>query len=57
MIYKANKKVDRVQFNLPLDFLGFVRFFAYQNVVTAEGKVVGEEMISYDAFFRVNLFI
>lgn len=52
MIYKANKKVDRVQFNLPLDFLGFVRFFAYQNVVTAEGKVVGEEMISYDAFFR-----
>jgi hypothetical protein len=57
MIYRANKKLDRVQFNLPIDFLAFTRFFAFKYVVASETKVIDTEMIAYDAFFRVKQFI
>jgi len=37
-IYKSNKKSDKILYNIPIDFLSFVRYFAWDQLVAGVAK-------------------
>lgn len=46
-MYKKHKKADRVLFDLPIDYLSFVRFFALEQIVSQVSLTQDPDMVSY----------
>jgi len=51
--FREHKEVDRVTYDLPIDFLCFTRYFAYHGLVQVLAKKNEGEMISYRTLYFV----
>lgn len=56
--YASTKKLDRILYNVPIDYLSFVRLFAWEGLVAKVAKTqdpTHSEMISYHALTQILL--
>jgi hypothetical protein len=51
--FRENKEADRVSYDLPIDYLTFARYFAYQGLVQVLAKQNEGELVSYRALYFV----
>lgn len=51
--FRENKEADRVTYDLPIDYLTFTRYFAYQGLVQVLAKQNEGELVSYRALLFV----
>lgn len=45
--------MDRVSYDLPIDFLSFCRFFAYEHLVHVVAKAKDKTQISYNSAYYI----
>lgn len=51
--FRENKEVDRVTYDLPIDFMVFARYFAFKGLVQALSRQNLGEMISYRTLYFI----
>ena len=51
--FRDNGEVDRVSYDLPMDYLTFVRYFAYDGLVQVLSKQNNGDKISYHTLYWV----
>lgn len=52
-MYKGAKRTDRVLYNIPIDFLSFVRYFAWDQLVAGVAKSYDGDLLSYNMTYDI----
>lgn len=52
-LYSGDKKAEQITYDIPVDFLSFVRFFSWKILVVREVRSDDVELVSYNALFNV----
>lgn len=53
-LFNKHKKADRVLYHINIDYLSFVRWFAWEQLVLAEAKTTDYQLISYNSCYNVT---